>query len=529
MLSLNVFGRFRIADPDGNDRGPRSAKARGLLILLATAPHHSRSRVSLQDKLWSDRDAKKGSDSLRQTLVEIRKAFGPYQDILQADREKVALDSSRFKVSYRLVESPGDWSDEQDAFADIDVPDPEFEEWIRDTRSSLAEKAKVSAFEAPRQSAPPKPAIFFQFHSDNQSASELINARMMTLTTASLHDLDDFQIFPHIPHASPAVARQPVSGLAVSIRTATMGRHSHITFTISHAETGRLYASRTEKLVSSSEEALHHWCGTLVQAILITLRERKDDLAISNCAALLASNARNLIFRFDRQSLSEADRHLSYAYERDPRPQYVAWRAFLRNMAQFQHRSTAFLGDEITSTELVQEALRQDGNSPGILSIGAHLEYLGGGSSRGSLRLAERAAELDPLNPINMAILSNAELVLDKLKASRRSATKALELTGGGEHRAFVEFFCCMSAAAVSDYDAAIGHAEAALILRPAFRAPLRYLIALYIQKGMTAHAARAIEQLRLLEPDFTPARFLDDDYPVTTMRRIRLIDTIPV
>ncbi|MDQ1185923.1 hypothetical protein [Agrobacterium larrymoorei] len=527
MLSLNVFGRFRITDPDDIDRGPRSAKARGLLVLLATAPHYSRSRVWLQDKLWSDRDAKRGSDSLRQTLVEIRKAFGPYQEILQADREKVAFDPSRFKVSYRLVEPPQDWNDEHDAFADIDIPDPEFEDWIRDIRSSLAEKARVSAFDPPRPSVPPKPAIFFQFHSDHQLPSELINSRILALTTASLHDLDDFEIFSHIPHASSGIMRQPVTGLSVSVRTATMGRRSHITFTISHAETGRLYASRTENLGSSSEEALHHLCGTLVQTVLITLRERKGDLAISNCAALLASNARNLIFRFDRQSLAEADRHLNYAYERDPRPQYVAWRAFLRNMAQFQHRSTAFLGDEITSTELVQEALRQDGNSPGILSIGAHLEYLGGGSSRGSLKLAERAAQLDPLNPINMAILSNAELVLDKLSASRRSATIALKLTGGGEHRAFVEFFCCMSAAAVGDYNAAIGHAEAALILRPAFRAPLRYLIALYIQEGMTMRAERAIDQLRLLEPDFTPARFLDDDYPVTTMRRIRLIDTI--
>ena len=274
MLSLNVFGQLRIGDPDGNDRAPRSAKARGLLALLATAPHYSRSRIWLQDKLWSDRDARKGSDSLRQTLVEIRKAFGPYQEILQADREKVALDPSRFKVSYRLVESLGDWGDEQDAFAGIDIPDPEFEDWIRDTRLSLAEKARVSAFDAPHASAPPKPAIFFQFHSDTQSASELINSRMMTLTTASLHDLDDFQIFPHIPDAARGVSRQPISGLSVSVRTATMGRHSHISFTISHAETGRLYASGTAKVASSSEEALHHLCGTLVQAILITLRER---------------------------------------------------------------------------------------------------------------------------------------------------------------------------------------------------------------------------------------------------------------
>jgi len=86
------------------------------------------------------------------------------------------------------------------AFADIDIPDPEFEDWIRDMRSSLTEKARVSAFDPPRPSVPPKPAIFFQFHSDQQLPSELINSRILALTTASLHDLDDFQIFSHIPH-----------------------------------------------------------------------------------------------------------------------------------------------------------------------------------------------------------------------------------------------------------------------------------------------------------------------------------------
>ncbi len=40
--------------------------------------------------------------------------------------------------------------------------------------------------------------------------------------------------------------------------------------------------------------------------------------------------------------------------------------------------------------------------------------------------------------------------------------------------RAFIEFFCCMSAAALGDYQLAIDHAEQALLLRPSFRAPLR-------------------------------------------------------
>jgi tetratricopeptide (TPR) repeat protein len=527
MLSLNVFGRFMIVDAEGCDRSPKASKARGVLALLAMSQGYARNRVWLQDKLWSDRDSKKGSDSLRQTLVEIRRAFGPHQAALKTDREKIALDPSHFAIKYQLQSATDDWIDEQDAFADLDIHDPEFEDWIRNLRASLANKARAHPPHALRSHNAPKPAIFFESQSDNQPMSELIVSRLMALTTTSLRDLDDFQIFPGLSTASGTSTRGPTTGIAVSVRTITVSRYSHVAFALQHAETRQLYWSRTVRIPTMSEDALHHECGTLVQAILSTFRERMDDLKVSNSAAMLASQARALIFRFDRHSLRDADLHLRYAYDREARPQYLAWRAFLRNMAQFQHRSSAFLDDKITSAELVQEALRQDSNSASILGIGAHLEYLGGGSNRGSLRLAERAVNLDPLNAINMAILSNTELVLDKLENSRSSAVAALAMTGGGEHRAFAEFFCCMSAAALGDYSTAIGHAEAALTLRPAFRAPLRYLIALYKQVGMTMQMERAILQLRQLEPDFVPSRFLDSDYPVTTMRRIRLIETI--
>ncbi|MGV2073723.1 MULTISPECIES: hypothetical protein [Rhizobium/Agrobacterium group] len=527
MLSLNIFGRFLIVDSHGCDRSPRGSKARGIVALLAMSQGYSRNRTWLQDKLWSDRDSKRGSDSLRQTLVDIRRAFGPYQTILKADREKVALDPTRFSIKYRLMPASNDWNNEQDAFADLDIRDPEFEDWIRNLRASLADKARISPPHALRSHTSPKPAIFFQFLSDNQPSSELTSSRLMTLTTTSLRDLDDFEIFPRHAAIGGTLPPLPVKGLTVVVRTVTLGGDSHVAIALSHAGTGQLYWSRTTQISASHIELLHHESGILVQAILSTLRERKDQLGISHSGAMLANHARALIFRFDRQSLRDADVNLRYAYDRDPRPQYLAWRAFLRNMAQFQHRSSAFLDDKITSTELVQEALREDAGSASILGIGAHLEYLGGGSSRGSLRLAERAVSLDPLNAVNLAILSNTELVLDKLRDSQGSALSALALTGGGEHRAFVEFFCCMSAAALGEYATAIGHAEAALILRPAFRAPLRYLIALYKQAGMIEQMDRAVSRLQQFEPDFLPARFLDSDYPVTTMRRIRLIDAI--
>lgn len=101
-----------------------------------------------------------GSDSLRQTLVDIRRAFGPYQTILKADREKVALDPTRFSIKYRLMPASNDWNNEQDAFADLDIRDPEFEDWIRNLRASLADKARISPPHALRSHTAPNPQFF---------------------------------------------------------------------------------------------------------------------------------------------------------------------------------------------------------------------------------------------------------------------------------------------------------------------------------------------------------------------------------
>lgn len=525
MLSLNVFGRFLIVDPGGKDRTPKSAKARGLIALLAMSQGFSRNRAWLQDKLWSDRDAKRGADSLRQTLVEIRRVFGPYE-VLKADREKVLLDAAHFSAIYNHPPETPDWNDELDAFSDLNVADSEFEDWIRNLRSALPDKVPRRRTSEIKAIPSAKPAIFLTILGDHRPASDVLGRHFATLVTATLLDLDDFQIFPHRESGQPV----PSAGLSISIHVVTQPRRqSQVTLTVAHPQTHQLYWSRLFFIPLGSAETtlIHRECGALVQAVVSTLRERKNELGISNTPALLAAYARSQIFRFDRQSLNDADTHLQYAYNQQPRPQYLAWRAFLRNMAQFQHRSSAFLDDNITSNELMQEAMRQASGSASILGISAHLEYLGGESSRGSLSLAERAASIDPLNAVNFAILSNSELAFDRLTESRSSSLTALALSGSGEHRAFIEFFCCMSAAALCDYGAAIKHAEAALILRPSFLAPLRYLVVLYKQMGMSEELEGAIIRLRHLEPDFHPGLLLERDYPVTTMRRIRLIEAV--
>ena len=531
MLLLNVYGRFKLVEATGVDVTPTGLKARGLLALLALTTGHCRSRVWLQDKLWSDRDARRGADSLRQALMDIRRALGAHAHVLHADREKVGLDPRHFTVVYDRPHPRGGGEEDGEVFSDLLIRDPEFEEWIRDRRLALTEAPLVSAGSTSAASRDDNPAIFFRCQNDGLPESRVVTRHLVSLATASLLDFADFPVFGDGGDSPPAPLEPYKAGLVVKLATTAWPGHACVTVTIGHPASDRVFWSRSFHIVAWNnpydQERLHPVAAGIVEAALSVLRQRRDELRLRNCAALSAHHGRGLIFRFDRTSLAEADRHLRFAWNHEPRPQYLAWRAFLRNMANFQHRTCDFLDDPIDIETLAQEAIRQAPGSAVALGVGAHIEYLSGGSHRSSLQLARRAVGYDPLNAVNFAILSNTELVLGQREESRRSALQALALAGAGDHRAFAEFFGCMSAAALGDYRAAIDHAEAALVLRPAFRAPLRYLVALYKCVGTSADRERVLARMRRLEPDFHEGRLVETDYPVTTMQRMRLIDMI--
>lgn len=531
MISLALYGRFRLIDAQGEDCTPVGQKARGLIALLALSKDHCRTREWLQDKLWSKSTQQDGAASLRQSLVAIRRGLGAWARILIADRNAIALDPGQFRLIHNR---PINWQGVDaytEIFSDLTIRDPEFEDWIRDQRLALSATVPLELHRGLRLGTPVKPAIFFRFSTDHDPESNLIARHIVALATTSLLDAADFQIFQ--ANADPGLqqASCPVSGIAVTIAAMARSGHAHVTLSVTHPVTSRLFWAHNFQLESLQlpfdEEILYPISAALVEVVLMTLKQRAGDLGIPDCAALLAKHGQDLIFRFDRASLIEGDRCLEQAYAFDPRPQFLAWRAFLRTMANFQHRGADFLSNPNDIETLAHEAIRQAPDSAITLGIGAQVEYLLGGSPRTSVQLANRAVGFDPLNAINLAILSNTELVLGQLNESRGSAMQALHLAGAGEHRAFIEFFCCMAAAAQADYQIAIDHAEAALILRPAFRAPLRYLIALYSHTGQLENLQRVLAKMRLAEPGFQPKRLLDSDYPVTTLRRLPLIDAI--
>jgi len=149
-LELRLAGPVRLLRRGGVELTPKGRKAQGLLALLGVSPGLRRTRSWLQDKLWSDRGQEQGGQSLRQELASLRRMLGDWNVCLVTDGGWVGLDPALVHVS--LEPAPEDWDltrTPPEFAAGLDIPDPEFEDWIRDQRAALEEKLSATVRAAP--------------------------------------------------------------------------------------------------------------------------------------------------------------------------------------------------------------------------------------------------------------------------------------------------------------------------------------------------------------------------------------------
>jgi len=127
MLRLTLFGGFSLAGADGAEIPLKSRKAKALLAYLARSPRMSRSRGEIMALLWSDRGEAQARASLRQALVRLRKDLGEaaVTDLIVSN-DTVALNPHSVAIG---AASPG-----KELLAGFHLPDPAFEDWLRDER-----------------------------------------------------------------------------------------------------------------------------------------------------------------------------------------------------------------------------------------------------------------------------------------------------------------------------------------------------------------------------------------------------------
>ena len=186
-----------------------------------------------------------------------------------------------------------------------------------------------------------------------------------------------------------------------------------------------------------------------------------------------------------------------------------------------------FFDDPIPLSELALQALQHSPEDAAVLAITSQLDYVHQGNIKTSMSLASRSVETDPTEPMGWALLSNAMTNAGRRREGYEAALRAIKLSGASPSRYYFEHFACMAAASLGAYDDAMLHATMALRFRPDFVSARRYEVVLNLQRRDAAGAEMSISALRKHEPNFVPLEFLDPNYPVTTLRRLPLIDAI--
>jgi TolB-like protein/Flp pilus assembly protein TadD len=147
--SLTLLGGFELRPASGTPADLPGQKDRALLAFLAMAPGSAHSRERLAGLLWSEHGDRQARDSLKQSLMRLRRCLGDADDgLLRADRQSIALERAAANVDVldfeRLVRA-GTMEALAEATAlyrgdlleGLGVRDPAFEDWLLVERQRL--------------------------------------------------------------------------------------------------------------------------------------------------------------------------------------------------------------------------------------------------------------------------------------------------------------------------------------------------------------------------------------------------------
>src|SRR5262245_32458280 len=148
-LTLQLFGGFSIQSASGRTLNLGTRKAQALIAYLAVVPGRTHPRDKLASLLWGNTGDEQARQSLRQTLLALRRALPDRNPpILMAERDTLALDAAAIEVDVpafeRLAAGTTAKALEQaatlytgDLLEGMRVSEEAFEDWLRVERARL--------------------------------------------------------------------------------------------------------------------------------------------------------------------------------------------------------------------------------------------------------------------------------------------------------------------------------------------------------------------------------------------------------
>lgn len=516
-LRLHLRGPLRIEGPRGAVLTPVAAKAQGLLLLLALNPHGERTRRWLQDKLWSDRAPEQGSGSLRQALRHIRMALGDHADVLQADRQRVALDLSAIDVvdvgRAELAEG-------------LDVRDPEFEAWLTVERASRDTDGPgprgLPAVAIPQLAGPGGARIRVEATPSAEPAVHWLNQLVADGLARHLRE----RLSREIRRDNGATADDDLAvgidgyretdtrvGLRVTLRTGGGGQAWSGFRTVAQQGSPAIDDPEVQQLMVETTSAV----DTAIRSHVA----RTDPGTLETDPDVLCRTAIRAIFSMSPEQLLVADDLLRRAAEMRPHAAYDAWRAQIRVIQSVERHPGDPWQFRAEGERFARQALEADTENALAVAIQANVHHFLLADTAGSLELAERSVRLNPGNPMALWSRSTARLYAGDARLADRDALLGRFLMRTSEFRFFWDLQQFATSMVLGRTEEARRLVQRASAQCPIFRPPHRYLTALHAHFGDGTEALAQIERLRALEPDFSVERLLDDRaYPASLIRR---------
>ncbi|MGR3466729.1 MAG: hypothetical protein ACU0CI_02545 [Shimia sp.] len=526
-LRIQLWGTFEVRRSDGVDVTPPRAKSQVLLALLASAEGLTRRRAWVRDKLWQGRDRDQANNSLRQALHDVRRCLGSAQGALMADRATLRLDPARVT----LVPPPEAGA----VFLDgLPAKEREVHLWLT--------RRRLDAAPLPHPPAPPlhRPELrlrrvairifrgatpeadWIAASIGNQAADLLREALPAEVaitwiavgaspapTDAEADILTDL-------HVSPVVEGS-VSLRLTAARAATGARIWSRAFQFTHAALQLIDDPNLGHAVTLLGEAIEAHLARTDPGVGDPVQGREA----SGLGPILSK-----IFSMDAPSLEEADKLLATFGEEMQEPTYMAWRAQLRIIQYIERHDLNRPALAEAAMHFVAKAQEADPFNANALSVAANVAHFLEVDSRKAARIAQRAVEQQPLNPLAQWALSTAALYVDDPGTATRHAELGARMTRHSKRRFWWELQRGATALCNNQLDTALEAFSFVHDAQPEFRPPLRYLIALHAHRGDLEHAAALVRRMQALESDFSVARLIEDRaYPASLLRRSPALD----
>ncbi|WP_230312438.1 tetratricopeptide repeat protein [Paracoccus lichenicola] len=493
------MGPVELVGPGNVRLTPRGMRARGALAVMGSAVAMRVLRARLQDLLFSTREPDHANASLRQVLREIRIGLGDAREALVSGPGWVGLDARMVRLD--MTARPGPDGQMPEFAADLDIPDPEFEDWLRDARMHAEQAVTPSA---------PEPSLLPVLLTAEPVSSDLeagvIAAMVMGEAAGRVCDLVPMVAMPD--RADPGQAAIVLSSVANRL-----GRDIHLLVKLSHRPSGRLFWSHKFVLDADNLSASMNDCMAQICVGVMRVLEAVRTLD----AALGVSFAD--VFSFSQARLHRAEQALAGMNDGVSASLTMALRAWVLTTQVFERLVPDPQGSIQQAQELAVKAREADPYSATALGVGSVVEgYMKHGQV--SFWLAQQAVQMDGRNPLARYAYSRALTDLGRHKEAHGEAQAGLAEALSVLNPATWQMRMGIALTRLGRFDEAEQRFDAVQQFAPENRPSLRFLAALRYHRHDEAGALAALQALRKVEPGFSLDLMASDTYPVATLRQ---------